>query len=147
MARPTRTYKLKVSPEGFDLIVDSHARLVRATRTLLPYGLALHTALHHLDSLADDALAQAYVECPRFTLGGTHGGTTLFVGAPRGLAILADRLMTRLNHIKKASERTAKEDLYLVALRAMLDAEQANLLSAYGRVVAGSHVAAPDLDR
>ncbi|PXA84728.1 hypothetical protein DMC47_38840 [Nostoc sp. 3335mG] len=139
MARPTRTYKLKVSPEGFDLIVDSHARLVRATRTLLPYGLALHTALHHLDSMDNEELARAIFDCPRFALGGGHGGTTLFVGAPRVLADVADRLVTRLSDLTKTSVRTGKADIYLVALRAMLDAEPADLLSAYGRVVAGSH--------
>ena len=48
MRRPTRAFKLKVSPVGFDLLVDCHCRLARVTRTLLPYGTTLHVALHHV---------------------------------------------------------------------------------------------------
>jgi len=138
MARPTRTYKLKVSPAGFDMIVESHARFVRVTRTLLPYGLALHAALHHLAALDDDARLDAVREFPRLALGGGRSGSDLFVGAPRGLSDLADGLLADLSPRLAPWPSPGKADLYLIALHSVIDANTDHLLSAYGRVAAGS---------
>lgn len=138
MARATRTYKLKVSPAGFDLIVDSHARLVRVSRTLLPYGFALHAALHHFASIPEETQSSAVQTFPLISLTGGRHGAAIFVGAPRALSILADGLIAQLGGQDNSRRLPEKSVLYLIALRTLLVAEEEQLLSAYSRVVGES---------
>jgi hypothetical protein len=125
---------LRISPAGFDLIVDSHARLVRTTRTLLPYGVALHVALQLASGMEMTALLAATRQFPRYALGGGRGASTIFVGGPGILALLADKLMIGAVDPFATGERLRKTDLYLIALDLMLKADTEELLSAYSRV-------------
>jgi hypothetical protein len=139
MARSNRTYKLKVSSAGFDLIVDSHARLVRETRTLLPYGTAVHAALCAMIGADPQARREAIRICPRILLGGGRCAATLFVGASRDMASATDALLAELSLELSPEERPRKTDLYLVALHMMLTVDRADLLAAYARVAVSSN--------
>lgn len=134
MSRPTRTYKLLASPAGFDLIVESHTRLVRVTRTLLPYGAALNTALELLSGLDPQAREDAVSCFPRYRLAGGRDLSALFVGAPKSAARIVDRLQILLDEAVHPETKFKKTEIYLLAFHAVAEAEPEELLAAYGRV-------------
>lgn len=145
MGRPNRTYKLRVSPTGFDLVVDAQARLAKVTRALLPYGLSLHVALHHFAGLDSHLQEEAILSCPIYLLGGSRLGAPLFVGAPREMMEVTDRIITRLQ-LTMTKERVPKKgDLYLVALYAVLGAAADALLASYSRVALFSRQEATEI--
>jgi hypothetical protein len=138
MSRPNRTYKLQVSASGFDLLVDVHARLTGITRSLMPYGQTLHVSLHHLATLDQKDQVEAIAACPRFALSGGPGGTTIFVGAPKALADLADQVRDRLGSVISSVSLPTKAELYLVALHASRAAGADTMLAAYACVAESS---------
>lgn len=132
MARPTRAFKLKVSQSGFDLIVDCHVRLVRCTRTLLPYGTTLHAALHHLDVLELPRLVAAI---SRFPGAEFAGGNALFVGAPRSMMDVVGGISSRLMTVMRPGALPDRGELYLLALQQLLDAESSDVVAAFERTI------------
>lgn len=52
MARARRSFKLRLSPAGLDVLIDSHCHLIRVTRSLIAWGTTLHVAVEHLDTLS-----------------------------------------------------------------------------------------------
>src|SRR3546814_3839907 len=51
MARARRSFKLRLSAAGLDVLIDSHCHLIRITRSLIAWGTTLHVAVEHLDTL------------------------------------------------------------------------------------------------
>ena len=133
MGRATRAFKLKVSPDGFDLIVDCHVRLVRRTRTLLPYGTTVNVAIHYLATLDLERLVAAVSRFPRITLLGGGNVRTVFVGAPRSMAELARDVAARLRTVMPDWQVPDMAELYLLSLQELLDAENEEVEAAYGR--------------
>ena len=43
--RNMRTYKLRLSPEGFAYFIDCHARIARSLGEMIPYGMTLYVAV------------------------------------------------------------------------------------------------------
>lgn len=138
MSRPNRTYKLQVSASGFDLLVEVHARLARITRTLMPYGQTLHVSLHHFAAMDHKGQIDAISACPRLTLSGGRHGRTIFVGAPKAVADLGDRLREGLSGSIVSVSMPTKSELYLIALHVSLAAGADSMLGAYARVAESS---------
>jgi hypothetical protein len=132
MGRPTRTFKLKVSRAGFDLLVDCHIRLVRETRTLIPYGTTLHVAVDHLREAVQHGVIS---DRPR--LGGLAGATILFVGAPRTLGEHATAIARKLGGGAPSGPTLEIGHVYLLALDTLLHASSQDMLASFARVVRG----------
>lgn len=134
MGRPTRSFKLRVSPDGFDLIVDCHVRLVRRTRTLLPYGTVLNVAIHYLAALDVQQIAEAVSRFPRVELMSGSQCKTLFVGAPRSMMEIANEIALRLAAVMPAWQIPQRSELYLLSLHEFLEAEGDALVSTYMKI-------------
>jgi hypothetical protein len=108
MERMTRTFKLRVSPKGFDLLALCHHRMLVATRVLLPYGATLTAAMEHLSRTVIDEEAMT-----SFTseVNGLAGQLTVFVGAPHWVGAKAAEIS------RISDGEIAMGDVYLIALK------------------------------
>src|SRR3546814_15670454 len=78
MARARRSFKLRLSAAGLDVIIDSHCHLIRITRSLIAWGTTLHVAVEHLDTLPT---AEIVDQLRALELGCLGGGEEHHVGA------------------------------------------------------------------
>jgi len=113
MARASRAFKLKVSPAGFDLLVDCHTRLVRETRALLPYGTTLNVAVHYLASLS---LGELVNDLAVVRLRDWAGSTPLFLGGPKSLVGVAMTIVDRIARARPYPTPPELGQIYLLAL-------------------------------
>lgn len=133
MSRPTRSFKLRLSPAGMDLLIDCHCHLIRATRSLIPWGTTLHVAVIHLSTLSPaDMMAQLDPK----RIAGLLGDEEHHVGAPHQLVQIASSIATRVG---KAPGRVTLSlgAVYLVALLHLRAADPAKLFALYMRVRSG----------
>ena len=131
MARASRAFKLKVSPAGFDLLVDCHTRLVRETRALLPYGTTLNVAVHHLASLpAGELLDDLAVVRSR----DWAGPTPLFLGGPKSLAGIAMTIADRIARAGPCPSPPERGHVYLLALYRLSTATPADVAQTFERI-------------
>lgn len=134
MGRPTRSFKLRLSPAGMDLLIDCHCHLIRATRSLIPWGTTLHVAVVHLSSLAPSLMHAAL---DRLSFAALLGNEEHHVGAPHHLVRVASSIAGRID---KPGSRRAPPSLgviYLLALHHLLAADAATLCAVYDRVRSG----------
>lgn len=131
MGRATRSFKLRLSPAGMDLLIDCHCHLIRATRSLIPWGTTLHVAVIHLATLAmsdTDALLD------RLAAAGLFGEEEHHVGAPHHLAQLASSIAVRIGETGSRRGPPSLGMIYLLALQHLLAADTAHLLAVYERM-------------
>lgn len=131
MGRATRTFKLRLSPAGMDVLIDSHCHLIRTTRSLIAWGTTLHVAVNHLDTIPVSAIAEALDELRVAPLSGTEEH---HVGAPRRLWDVASRIAVRIRSAMPDGEQPSLGIIYILALQQMARADHAALLAAFERV-------------
>lgn len=127
----SRTFKLRLSPAGMDVLIEAHCRVIRATRQLLPWGTTLHAALSHLDTLTPEEVVAGF---PRVAAAGLAGAEIHFLGAPATLNEMAVRIAGRA--VQGAPDRPGPTMLqvYLLALETLLTADVTQVRSAYYRI-------------
>lgn len=131
MGRATRTFKLRLSPAGMDVLIDSHCHLIRATRSLIAWGTTLHVAVNHLDTIPVSAIAEALEALRASPLSGAEEH---HVGAPHRLWDVASQIAARLRSATPDGEPPSLSAIYILALQQMAHADRAALLAAFERV-------------
>lgn len=133
MSRPTRSFKLRLSPAGMDLLIDCHCHLIRATRSLIPWGTTLYVGVIHLSTAAPDAV-RAMFDPGR--LAGLFGEEQHHVGAPHHLVQVASSIASRIGDDTNGVMPSLGA-VYLVALDHLLAADPAILRSLYQHIKSG----------
>ena len=128
--RRSRTYKLRLSPQGIDLFLDFHGRLARLLCDFIPYGLTLSVAIAILESRGADDVFETLQE-RRFHV--YLGEETRFVGTTIQLTQIMTRIAARLAESREFSRATKLGHLYLAAILLSMSAEDQELLDAHRR--------------
>lgn len=128
MTRASRTFRLTLSPEGMNLLIESHCRLIRTTRSLLAWGTTLHVALHHLATLPTDTLIDDW---GRFPNSGLHGDLIHHLGAPIALQDIATNIVTRIREAAPGAPYPRRGAIYIIALQHLASAKDEPMRSAY----------------
>lgn len=133
MGRPTRSFKLRLSPAGVDLLIDSHCNLIRTTRCLIAWGTTLHVAVNYLDTVPAGALVDQLEELREARLSGNEEH---HVGAPHRLWDIASNIAERLRSAMPDRAPPTLGTIYILALRQLTLADGAALLAAFDRIQA-----------
>lgn len=134
MSRPTRSFKLRLSKGGMDLLIDAHCHHIRSTRRLIAWGTTLHVAVGHLDRLPPQALAAVMEESCN---AGLVGSEEHHLGAPNGLVGLAAGIAERIRALAPDKPAPSLGSVYLLALRTLLAADSAAVLETYLKMKQG----------
>lgn len=131
MARATRSFKLRLSPAGLDVLIASHCYLIRETRSLLAWGTTLHVAVEHLGACSVDHVGRllSAVEAQ-----GLWGDEEHHLGAPHRLGDLALDIIERYraNFVDKPVPTLG--NLYIAALVYLAAGEAGAISTAFRRV-------------
>lgn len=130
MGRATRTFKLRLSPAGMDVLIDSHCHLIRATRSLIAWGTTLHVAVNHLDTIPLDTMSEALAALRASPLSGAEEH---HVGAPHRLSELASQIAGRMRSVTPDGQPPPLGIIYILALQQMARADRAALSAAFER--------------
>jgi hypothetical protein len=130
MSRPTRSFKLRLSPTGMDLLIDAHCHLIRATRRLLAWGTTLHVAIVHLETVPGDHLAD---QLRVVRAAGLAGGEEHHVGGPNSLVGLASSIAARIAAKSPQAEPPSLGAIYLLALHILVRSDAHALRASYDR--------------
>lgn len=133
MARATRSFKLRLSPAGMDVFIDSHCHLIRTTRCLIAWGTTLHVAVNYLDTVPPGAIIEQLTELREAQLSGNEEH---HVGAPHRLWDIASRIAERVQRAMPDREPPTLGTIYLLALQQVQLASGADLLAAFERTQA-----------
>jgi len=131
MGRVSRTFKLRLSPAGMDVLIAAHCRLIHATRQLLPWGTTLHAAVAYLDSLSPD---QIVAGLDRIAIAGLCGAEVHYLGAPSTLNDVASRIAARVVAASACRPAPSLLQIYILALDAFVAAEMQALRLSYRRI-------------
>ncbi len=132
MARSRRSFKLRLSPAGLDVLIDSHCHLIRVTRSLIAWGTTLHVGIEHLDALPTaEIINRLKVE----ELDCLCGGEEHHVGASNGLWDVATRISERVQHAAPGGRQPSLGTIYILALVQIPKADLIDLLSAFERAL------------
>ena len=131
MTRPTRAFKLRLSNDGIDLLIDCHCHLIRSTRQLLAWGTTLHIAVNYLETLPIAEVVKLLTCLPML---GLRGQSEHYLGAPCGLKDIADRIVASVAIAAPACRPPALAHIYLVSLQAAACADEAAVRNIYQRV-------------
>jgi hypothetical protein len=132
MARSRRSFKLRLSPAGLDVLIDSHCHLIRATRSLIAWGTTLHVAVEHLDSLSTAEIIDQMNVQELVCLG---GGEEHHVGASNRLWDVAMRITERVQQSVPGERQPNLGTIYIVALMQIPKAGNIELMSAFERAL------------
>lgn len=132
MARARRSFKLRLSPAGLDVLIDSHCHLIRITRSLIAWGTTLHVAVEHLDTLPT---AEIIDQLKALELGCLGGGEEHHVGASQRLWDVATQITERIQESSPAGRQPNLGTIYIVALMQVPKADQMDLMSAFNRAL------------
>ena len=132
MARPRRSFKLRLSPAGLDVLIDSHCHLIRVTRSLIAWGTTLHVAVEHLSTLSTGEIIE---QMKVHELDGLGGGEEHHVGASNRLWDIATSITEGVQETSPDGRQPNLGTIYLLALRQIPKAGQSDLMSAYGRAL------------
>lgn len=130
MPRQSRSFKLRLSPAGMDLLIDSHCHLIRSTRALLAWGTTLKVAVDHLDTVPPSIVAEKLALLPD---AGLNGEEEHHVGAPRELNVTATRIAERVLGSAPDCGAPTLASIYIVALQQLTRADYATLRATYER--------------
>lgn len=130
MARATRSFKLRLSPAGMDVFIDSHCHLIRATRCLIPWGTTLHVAVDHLATVPTETIALRLLEIQGHGLTGTEEH---HVGAPHRLCDIASHIAARVDVAAPDVGQPALGMIYILALQELVRADAVQLRAAFDR--------------
>jgi hypothetical protein len=134
MSRPTRSFKLRLSPGGMDLLIDAHCHHIRSTRRLIAWGTTLHVAVGHLETLPAQTLVEALQETGDADL---FGAQEYHLGAPNGLAGMATGIAERIRGIVPDKPAPSLGCIYLLALRTLLTADSVAIRATYQQMKQG----------
>ena len=143
MRRATRSFKLRLSTSGMDLLIDCHFHLIRATRRLISLGTTLHVAVVYVSGLRAADLGQPLNAIRQSGLAGVEEH---HVGAPRALVHIAASVAERLG---KASGGRAESlgTVYLFALHMMRQADASVLRAVHERVRSSDLLVIQEIDK
>lgn len=128
MARQSRTFKLRLSPAGMDLLIDCHCYLIRSTRALLAWGTTLHVAVLCLDAVPTSKLLEQLSQMPE---SGLVGAEEHHLGAPRSLSQIVARINDRISQTAPEWSQPSMGHIYIVALQQLTRTDGATLRAAY----------------
>jgi hypothetical protein len=128
MRRPSRTFRLTLSPAGMDLLIDAHCRLIHTTRGLLAWGTTLHVAVAHLDTVPSESVIADLAALPTL---GLSGSEVHFLGAPASLNDIASRIARRVCQHPAGHAAPELRQIHIVALQHVLRADSDVLRAAY----------------
>jgi hypothetical protein len=132
MARPRRSFKLRLSPAGLDVLIDSHCHLIRVTRSLIAWGTTLHVAVEHLSTLSTGEIIEQMnvqeIDC----LGGAEEH---HVGASNRLWDIATSITERVHETSPDGRQPNLGTIYILALMQIPKAGNSDLMSAFDRAL------------
>lgn len=134
MSRQSRTFKLKLSPAGMDLLIDAHCHVIRATRRLLAWGTTLQTGVDWLAEAPVPFVAQLLAGLPE---AGFSGDEEHHLGAPKGLNVVAARIANEVSRASSGAPPPLLADIYIVALVHLLRTDGPQLRAVYNRTRRG----------
>ena len=132
MARARRSFKLRLSPAGLDVLIDSHCHLIRVTRSLIAWGTTLHVAVEHLSTLSTGEIVEQMKVHQLDCLGGDEEH---HVGASNRLWDIANSITERVKQISLDGRQPNLGTIYLLALLQLPKAGKSDLMSAYDRAL------------
>jgi len=135
MTRNSRTFKIRLSPAGMDLLIDCHCHLIRSTRSLIAWGTTLHVAVVRLDGLAPEDVARDLSRLPAASL---MGAEEHHLGAPKGLNAIAARIARRVAASAQLQAVPTQASIYLLALHGALKADRIELRHLFATLSANS---------
>lgn len=133
MSRATRTFKLRLSPAGLDVLIASHCLLIRETRSLLAWGTTLHVAVEHLDTCSETVLADCLSQVRH---AGLAGSEEHHLGAPHRMGEIAGAIASRYRLAYIDGPALTLGNLYIAALLQLSGATGLSMLAAFERVQA-----------
>jgi hypothetical protein len=131
MIRQSRTFKLRLSPAGMDLLIDSHCHLIRSTRALLAWGTTLHVAVTCLDKVPAEMMFEQLARLRDAGFGGTEEH---HLGAPKALNDIAIRIAERMSRSVPDLEPPTLAHIYILALYHLSRTDADTLKKAYESV-------------
>jgi len=131
MTRQSRTFKLRLSPAGMDLLIDSHCHLIRSTRSLLAWGTTLQVAVSCLDLVPPTVVIERLAD---FAKAGLSGSEEHHLGAPKGLNVMATRIAERVVDNAPDADPPTLSAIYIVALQQLTRTDCETLRATYDRV-------------
>ncbi|AJA07214.1 hypothetical protein SKP52_01360 [Sphingopyxis fribergensis] len=132
MARARRSFKLRLSPAGLDVLIDSHCHLIRVTRSLIAWGTTLHIAVEHLSTLSTDEIIEQLKVHQLDCLGGAEEH---HVGASNRLWDIATSITERVQETSPDGRQPNLGTIYLLALIQVPKAGKSDLMSAFDRAL------------
>lgn len=132
MARARRSFKLRLSPAGLDVLIDSHCHLIRVTRSLIAWGTTLHVAVEHLSTLSTGEIIEQMKVHQLDCLGGPEEH---HVGASNRLWDIANSITERVQEISADGRQPNLGTIYLLALIQIPKAGKSDLMSAFDRAL------------
>ncbi|MCY1169804.1 hypothetical protein D9M73_98540 [compost metagenome] len=132
MGRARRSFKLRLSPAGLDVLIGSHCHLIRVTRSLIAWGTTLHVAVDYLSSMPTDEIIDQLSGQEVSRLG---GGQEHHVGASCQLWDIATSITERIQEDLPGVRQPTLGTIYIVALLQVPKADQGALLRAFDRVL------------
>lgn len=133
MSRQSRSFKLRLSPQGMDLLIDAHCHLIRKTRKLIAWGTTLHVAVAHLEQVPAAALAK---DLTALCVAGLSGVEEHHLGAPNQLVSQAATIVDRVRPFLPSSAAPTLGNIYLLGLQYLVKAEGSALVATFNRVKA-----------
>jgi len=135
MGQGSRTFKLRLSPAGMNVLIEAHCRVIRATKQLLAWGTTLHAALAHLESLPTEAIVSGL---GRIATAGLDGTEVHYLGAPCVMSAIAARISARVAAVSPAGRPPTLLHIYILALEVATSAALPRLRSSYERLAVES---------
>lgn len=129
----SRTFKLRLSPAGLDLLIESHFLVVRSTRRLLAWGTTLQVALDYLDTLSSEQIS---AELRRLADAGLSGSADYFLGGPHKMSDAASKIAQRVCAVDPGRDPPLLAHIYIVALQQLAVADCEAVDAAYRRALA-----------
>lgn len=129
--RSSRTYKLLLSEKGVDFFLSSHCRLAHLVQDFIPYGMTLHVAMLLLRQAELSDLIADLTERESKSLAGV---ITHYVGTSHAVSELTNIILDRLERSGELSTAPPVRMLYILALLALRDASDQDILAAVRQV-------------
>ena len=131
MERQSRTFKLRLSPAGMDLLIDSHCHLIRSTRCLLAWGTTLQVAVSCLDMVPANVVIDRLGNIASAGLTGTEEH---HLGAPKDLTVMANRIAQRVVESRPGDAAPMLSLIYIAALQQLTHTDCDTVREAHDRL-------------